>query len=197
MKILKKITFDLINYSIKLSKNKNSLRFLGILSFLESVIVPIPPDIFLLPIVLKKKNKWFYFGLYCTFFSILGGILGYLIGFLFWDVVGNTIISFYEAQNKISLLQEQFSKYGWFIIIIAGFTPIPYKVFTIGSGLLGFNFFIFLVCSIFSRGLRFITLAYLVSKYGERSLKIVDKYFFSLSLILVFILIIIFIMFYI
>ena len=197
MKTFKNLIFKLINYTIKISKKKNSTKILGLVSFLESIIVPIPPDIFLIPMVLGKKNKWLYLSLYCTFFSILGGIIGYFIGYLFWDILGSNIVNFYNAQNEISILKQQFAKYGWFIIVIAGFTPLPYKIFTIGSGLLAFNFFIFIFCSIISRGLRFVTLSYLVYKYGEKSLRLVETHFFKLTLVLTFILVLIFVFIYI
>ena len=105
-----------------------------------------------------------------------------MIGYFFWDLVGNNIINFYNAEAEINQLKEYFSEYGLFIILLAGFTPIPYKIFTIGSGLLSFNFFIFIICSILARGLRFISLSYLVYKYGEKSLSFVDKYFYKLTL---------------
>ena len=182
MNNFKKITFNLIDNTIRISGNKNSIKFLSIVSFLESILFPIPPDIFLIPIVLAKKYKWVYLGLVCTFFSILGGSIGYLIGYFFWDLIGSQISNFYNANDEIETLRVQFSKYGWFIIFIAGFTPIPYKVFTLGSGLLSFNFFIFLFCSLISRGLRFITLAYLVHKYGDKSIKLVQKHFVKTTL---------------
>ena len=141
MNNFKKLIFNLINNTIRISGNKNSIKFLGIVSFLESILFPIPPDIFLIPIVLAKKYKWLYLGLVCTFFSILGGSIGYLIGYFFWDLIGSQISNFYNANDEIETLKVQFSKYGWFIIFIAGFTPIPYKIFTLGSGLLSFNFF--------------------------------------------------------
>ena len=111
-----------------------------------------------------------------------------MIGYFFWDLVGNHIINFYNSENEVNQLKEYFSKYGLFIILLAGFTPIPYKIFTIGSGLLSFNFFTFIICSIFARGLRFISLSYLVYKYGEKSLSFVDKYFYKLTLFFVLIL---------
>ena len=195
MKRLKLIIFTIVNNTIKVSKNKNSVKFLGCFSFLESIVIPIPVDIILIPLVLAKRNQWLFLGLFCTFFSI-GRNIRIFYRILFWDNLGNYIIEFYNAENEITLLKEQFSKYGIFIILIAGFTPLPYKVFTIGSGLLSFNIYVFLLCSFFSRGLRFVSLSYLVYKYGERSLKFAEKYFNKLTLILVVILIIIFIVFY-
>ena len=182
MNNFKKLIFNLINNTIRISGNKNSIKFLGIVSFLESILFPIPPDIFLIPIVLAKKYKWIYLGLVCTFFSILGGSIGYLIGYFFWDLIGSQISNFYNANDEIETLKVQFSKYGWFIIFIAGFTPIPYKFFTLGSGLLAFNFLIFLLCSLISRGLRFITLAYLVNKYGDKSIELVKRHFVKITL---------------
>ena len=115
-----------------------------------------------------------------------------MIGYFFWDLVGNNIINFYGAENQLDQLKKYFSKYGLFIILLAGFTPIPYKIFTIGSGLLSFNFFIFIICSILARGLRFISLSYLVYKYGEKSLSFVNKYFYKLMLFFVLILALVF-----
>lgn len=186
MNKLKNIILNLIYNSIRISKKKNSVRFLGIISFLESIILPIPPDIFLIPAVLGNKKKWLYLSIYCTIFSILGGLLGYMIGYFLWDLVGNDIINFYKAQNKIEELKNQFDKYGWFIIFIAGFTPLPYKIFTIGSGLLSFNILMFVFCSFISRGLRFITLSYLVKKYGEKGINMVENHFTKISFIILF-----------
>ena len=195
MKKFKKLILNTINNSLKVSKNKNSVKFLSLFSFLESIVFPIPPDIFLIPIVLAKKNRWLFISIVCTLFSVLGGVIGYMIGYYFWDLVGNNIINFYGAENDVNQLKEYFSKYGLFIILLAGFTPIPYKIFTIGSGLLSFNFFTFIICSIFSRGLRFISLSYLVYKYGEKSLSFVDKYFYKLTLFFVLVLTLVLIIF--
>ena len=189
--------FNLINNTIRITDNKNSLNFLALFSFLESIIIPIPPDIFLVPITLTKRFKWFFLGAYTTFFSILGGILGYIIGMFFWDIVGYKIIDFYDGQAHIDYIRNLFSKYGWLVILIAGFSPIPYKIFTLGSGMLGYNFLIFLLCSIISRGLRFLTLTYLVSKYGEKSIKLIENHFvkFTIIISIVFILCVLFFIF--
>tara|TARA_B100000886_G_scaffold279919_1_gene203986 strand:+ start:2186 stop:2845 length:660 start_codon:yes stop_codon:yes gene_type:complete len=195
MKKFKIFIFNIIENIIKVANNKNSVKLLSLFSFLESIIFPIPPDIFLIPIVLAKKNKWLFFSLMCTLFSVLGGIVGYALGYYFWDLAGNHIINFYNAENEVNFLKEYFSKYGLFIILLAGFTPLPYKIFTISSGLLSFNFFIFLICSLFARGLRFIALSYLVYKYGETSLSFVDRYFYKLTLFFLLILALVFIIY--
>ena len=180
---IKKLFLSLIYNTIKISGNKKSLNFLGFLSSIEAVFFPIPPDIFLIPIVLSKKYNWFFLAVFTTFFSILGGVLGYLIGAFLWDFLGVYIIELYGGTDKISYLKNLFQKYGWIIILVAGFTPLPYKIFTLGSGLLYFNFFLFLLCSIISRGLRFIFLAYLVNKYGHESIKLLEKYFGQLTIL--------------
>ena len=187
---MKKLTFNIISKIIKISDNKKSLDFLAIFSFLESIIIPIPPDIFLIPITLTKRYKWFYLGIFTTFFSILGGILGYIIGMYFWDLVGMKIVNFYDAHHHIDYIKSLFNKYGWAVILIAGFSPIPYKIFTVSSGMMGYSFVIFLLCSLISRGLRFISLTFLVNKYGEKSIKLAEKHFFKFAIILSFIFII-------
>ena len=188
---MKKIIFSLINYTIKIADNKKSLKFLAFFSFLESIIIPIPPDIFLIPITLTNRYKWFFLGLFTTIFSILGGVLGYIIGMYFWDVMGMKIINFYDAYHHIDYIKNLFSKFGWLVILIAGFSPIPYKVFTVGSGMLGYNFLIFLLCSVISRGLRFLSLTFLVNKYGSKSLQLAEKHFIKFTLTLCFIVMII------
>ena len=176
MKKLKTFVFYLIKNTINIANNKKSLKFLAAFSFLESIIIPIPPDIFLIPITLTKKYKWLYLGIYVTFFSVFGGIVGYLIGYYFWDILGTKIVEFYGGYDHIEYIKN-------IVILIAGFSPIPYKIFTLGSGLLGYNFIMFLLCSIISRGLRFISLSFLVYKYGNKSLNLLDKHFVKFTFI--------------
>ncbi len=196
MNKFKTLVINIINYTIRIADNKKSLNFLAVLSFLESIVIPIPPDIFLIPITLTKKYRWFYLGAYTTFFSILGGIIGYLIGMYFWDVIGIKIIDFYDGSHHLDYIKNIFDKYGWIVILVAGFSPIPYKIFTLGSGMLGYNFIIFLLCSIISRGLRFITLTFLVNKYGEKSIKLIENHFvkFTIIISIVFIMIVLFLL---
>ena len=187
---MKKLIFNIISKIIKISDNKKSLNFLAIFSFLESIIIPIPPDVFLIPITLTKRYKWFYLGIFTTFFSILGGILGYVIGMYFWDLIGMKIVNFYDAHHHIDYIKNLFKKYGWVVILIAGFSPIPYKIFTVSSGMMGYSFIVFLLCSLISRGLRFISLTFLVNKYGEKSIKLAEKHFLKFTIIFSFMIII-------
>ena len=124
---------------------------------------------------------------YNRVFSILGGVLGYIIGMYFWDLIGIKIVNFYNAYHHIDYIKSLFNKYGWLVILIAGISPIPYKIFTIGSGMLGYNFIVFLLCSLISRGLRFISLTFLINKYGEKSIRLAEKHFIKLTVGLSFI----------
>ncbi len=193
MEKIKKLVFNLITFTVNKADNKNSTKFLAAFSFLESIIIPIPTDIFIIPMMLTKRYSWLYLGIFVTTFSILGGITGYIIGMYFWDVIGVKIVSFYDGQENINYIKSLFSKYGWVVILIAGFSPIPYKIFTLGSGMLGYNFLFFLICSVVSRGLRFISLSFLVHKYGEKSIKLLNNHFskFTALISIIFLIIVI------
>ena len=112
MKKVKALFFNIVDNTLKVSNNKNSIKILSLFSFLESIIFPLPPDIFLIPIVLAKKNRWLFISIICTLFSVLGGVMGYMIGYFFLDLVGNHIINLYGAENEVNQLKEYFYKYG-------------------------------------------------------------------------------------
>ena len=159
------------NKCIKLAAHKNSNYFLAIVSFLESSFFPIPPDVMIAPMVIAKKKDFLKIFFIATIFSVLGGIFGYIIGAFFFDFAMN-IVEFYNYERKILNLKDALNQGGGFytwlgILFLAGFTPLPYKVFTIASGLIGFNFLIFILISIVSRGLRFFIVSYLSHKFGE------------------------------
>ncbi len=160
----------LYNKCLKLAAHKNSNYFLGIISFIESSFFPIPPDVMIAPMAIAKKDEFIKIFLIATFFSVLGGIFGYLIGAYFFDFAMN-IVEFYNYENKVIDIKNTLSQgdgfYAWLaILFLAGFTPLPYKVFTITSGLISFNLFIFILISFISRGLRFFIVSYLSSKFG-------------------------------
>ena len=138
---------------------------------------------------MTKKYKWLFLGLFTTITSVIGGVIGYLIGVFFWDIIGSYIISFYNSEDEINSFKILFQEHGWMIILVAGLTPVPYKIFTISSGFLSLNIFVFIICSILSRGLRFISIAYLISKYGERGVKFLEKHFNKLSVLVLIVLI--------
>ena len=156
---------------LDLAVHKSSKYYLAIISFIESSFFPIPPDVMVIPMVIAKKNDFIKIFLITTAFSVLGGILGYLIGMFFFDL-GMQIMSFYGYENKLINLKNNLLQsdgfYAWLgILFLAGFTPLPYKVFTIASGLIGFNIFIFVFISLISRGMRFFLVSFLTYKFGN------------------------------
>ena len=171
---------NLYKKCLDLAAHKSSKYYLAIVSFVESSFFPIPPDIMIIPMVISKKNDFIKIFLITTFFSVLGGMLGYLIGAFFFDF-GSQIMSFYGYENKLSNIKENLINsdgfYAWLgILFLAGFTPLPYKVFTIASGLISFNFFIFIVISLVSRGLRFFIVSYLSYKFGNLFTEFMEKH---------------------
>jgi len=165
---------------LNLAAHKSSKYYLALVSFIESSFFPIPPDVMVIPMVISKKNDFFKIFLITTIFSVLGGILGYFIGAFFFDL-GMEIMSFYGYEDKLTELKKNLINnegfYAWLgILFLAGFTPLPYKVFTIASGLISFNILIFIFISLISRGLRFFIVSYLSYKFGEHFTQYMDKY---------------------
>ena len=157
--------------SLKFAAHKNSKIFLAIVSFIESSFFPIPPDVMIVPMVLAKKKDYLKVFLIATLFSSLGGVLGYFIGSYFLDV-GMNIVGFYDYEQKVLNLKDNLTDgtgfYIWLAtLFLAGFTPLPFKVFTITSGMIGFNLFIFVFICLISRGLRFFIVSYLSFKFGD------------------------------
>tara|TARA_B100001121_G_scaffold220738_1_gene193982 strand:- start:3024 stop:3629 length:606 start_codon:yes stop_codon:yes gene_type:complete len=156
---------------LDLAAHKSSKYYLAIVSFIESSFFPIPPDVMIIPMVMSKKNHFIKIFLITTIFSVLGGMLGYLIGAFFFEF-GTLIMNFYGYEDKLSNIKKNLVNsdgfYAWLgVLFLAGFTPLPYKVFTIASGLIGFNFIIFVLISLISRGLRFFIVSYLSYKFGD------------------------------
>ena len=171
---------NLYKKCLGLAAHKSSKYYLAIVSFVESSFFPIPPDVMVIPMVISKKNDFIKIFLITTIFSVMGGMLGYLIGAFFFDF-GSQIMSFYGYENKLSNIKENLVNsdgfYAWLgILFLAGFTPLPYKVFTIASGLISFNFFIFIVISLVSRGLRFFIVSYLSYKFGNLFTEFMEKH---------------------
>jgi membrane protein YqaA with SNARE-associated domain len=157
--------------SLLLAAHKSSKIFLAIVSFMESSFFPIPPDVMIVPMVIAKKNDYLKIFLIATIFSTLGGVLGYFIGSYFLDV-GMTVVEFYGYEDKVLNLKDNLIKgtglYIWLAtLFLAGFTPLPFKVFTITSGMIGFNLLIFVFICLISRGLRFFIVSYLSFKFGD------------------------------
>ena len=165
---------------LDLAAHKSSKYYLAAVSFIESSFFPIPPDVMVIPMVIAKKTDFFKIFLITTIFSVLGGILGYVIGAFFFDL-GMQVLSFYGYENKLLVLKNDLKSsegfYAWLsILFLAGFTPLPYKVFTIASGLIGFNIIVFILISLISRGLRFFIISYLSYKFGNLFTQFMNKY---------------------
>ena len=165
--------------SIELASNKRSNLYLGIVSFVESSFFPIPPDVMVVPMVLAKKSSYLKIFLIATIFSVFGGIFGYLIGYLFIDLA-MYVIEFYNYENKVLKLKMDLSQGSGMVIwlgtlFLAGFTPLPYKVFTITSGLIGFDIIAFIIISLISRGLRFFLVSFLTYKFGEKFVSFIEQ----------------------
>lgn len=156
---------------LKLAAHKSSKFFLGIVSFVESSFFPIPPDVMIIPMVIAKKADYLKIFLIASIFSVLGGVFGYMLGAIFFDLA-MSVVEFYGYENKINSLKSSLTQgegfLAWLgILFLAGFTPLPYKAFTIASGLIGFNLLIFILVSLISRSLRFFIISYLSYKFGD------------------------------
>ena len=165
---------------LDLAAHKSSKYYLAVISFIESSFFPIPPDVMVIPMVISKKDDFFKIFLITTIFSVLGGILGYFIGAFFFDL-GMQVMTFYGYEEKLINFKNNLINsegfYAWLgILFLAGFTPLPYKVFTIASGLIGFNILIFILISLISRGLRFFVVSYLSYKFGNLFTQFMDKH---------------------
>ena len=164
-------------YSAILSwaKHKNAERYLAGVSFAESSFFPIPVDIMLAPMVLADKDKAWRLASITTVMSVIGGMFGYLIGAFFFDAYGAQLLDYFHAHETFEVVKGQYAAHGVLIILLAGFTPIPYKVFTIASGVLGIAFLPFVLLSLVGRGGRFFLVAGLVRLGGDKLEETIHK----------------------
>jgi len=171
--------------SIDFFSQKNSRIYIYLISFIESIFFPIPTDIFLIPYVLAKKNEYLKISIYVTFFSVLGGLFSYYIGFFIWNEISPFLTEIYPIFIfKLNNFNEKFYEVGIILIIIGGFSPFPYKITCLGSGIVGINIFQFIIFSLLSRFLRFFLVSYFVFKYGSATQKIIGKHINFISIIL-------------
>jgi membrane protein YqaA with SNARE-associated domain len=148
---------------------------MGGISFAESSFFPIPPDTMLIPMSLARPEKAWSYAFLCTWTSVLGGLLGYLIGGLLYDSVGQWLIQLYGYGDKVQAFRDAYAQYGVWIILLKGLTPIPYKVVTLTAGFAGYNFLLFVVLSVITRGARFFFVAFLLNRYGPQAREIIEK----------------------
>jgi len=156
---------------------------LFILAFTESSFFPVPPDVLLIALCLSIPTRSFYYAFICSIGSVLGGAFGYLIGITFMDTIGMKILAFYGFNEQYTYVQELYMKYDAWAVGIAGFTPIPYKVFTISAGAFKISFPVFIIASVISRSLRFFIVAGLIYIFGKPIKGFIDRYFNLLCII--------------
>ena len=183
----------LYDKSLNIASSKKSISFLGFVSFIESFIFPIPPDVMIIPMTIANKKNWLRIATVATIGSVCGAIVGYIIGYIFFNEIGLKIFELYGVDN-VSFLKDKVSSDGgtiaWITLLaIAGFTPVPFKLLTITSGFVHFNIFYFIIVSALTRGSRFFIVALLVRYFGPAIKKAIEKrlllasLFFSLIII--------------
>jgi len=155
------------DWCIKAADRPYALWILGGIAFAESSFFPIPPDVMLLPMSLARPARAWLFATLCTIASVAGGMLGYAIGALLYDSVGQWLINLYHLGDKVEAFRASYAEWGSVIILLKGLTPIPYKLVTITSGFAGYNIWLFILCSIIARGGRFFFVAVLLNRYGD------------------------------
>ena len=185
---------ELYNKTIKLAGHKRSKSILGFISFIESFIFPIPPDVLIIPMTIARKHEWIKIAMIATIGSVLGACLGYFIGYVFFNEIGLKIFEIYGVDNA-SFLKDKVSSEGgviaWITLLaIAGFSPVPFKLLTITSGFINFNILYFIIISLLTRGSRFFLIAFLVGNFGPTMKKIIEKKLLKFSIFLSIILII-------
>ena len=183
---------DLLNKTIALAAHKSAKFFLSFICIIESIFFPIPPDVMIIPMTLAQKKKWIQIATIATISSVFGGIIGYAIGFFFYKEVGIHIFEFYGFEGFKSF-KEQIAIgkgfWAWIILLgIAGFTPVPFKLLTISSGLIHFNFLIFILVATITRGSRFFILAGLLSFFGHKILPYIKKFSGKILIVITFLL---------
>ena len=172
--------------SIKLAGHKRSKIFLSFFSFIESFIFPIPPDVFIIPMTIAKRNEWIRIALIATVSSVLGACLGYFIGYVFFNEIGIRIFEFYGVdpsfwKNKVS---SDGGVIAWMTLLaIAGFSPVPFKLLTISSGFIHFNVAYFIVISLLTRGSRFFLISFLIGNFGPAMKLLIEKKLLKISII--------------
>jgi membrane protein YqaA with SNARE-associated domain len=173
----------LYDWVLHWAESPHGATALFILAFAESSFFPIPPDVLLIALAIGVPKRSFRFAAICTVGSVLGGMFGYLIGKVFFELAAIPILEFYGAMEKFDMVRAMYLKYDFWFVFVAGFTPIPYKIFTIAAGAFGMNFPMFVLASVLSRGARFFIVGGLIWKFGAAIKSFIDKYFNLLSIL--------------
>ena len=165
----------LYDWCVNAAHKPHAMWIMGAVAFAESSFFPVPPDVMLVPMALAYPRRAYAMAAWCTAASVLGGMVGYAIGALLYDSVGGWLIQLYGYGDKVETFREAYARWGAWIILLKGLTPIPYKIVTITSGFAGYNFGLFVLFSIIARATRFFFLAFLLHRYGEQARHIIEK----------------------
>lgn len=165
----------LYDWTLRLAHHRQAVRSMAAVSFAESSFFPIPPDVILVPVVLANRQRAYWIATVCTVASVLGGILGYFIGAFLWDSVGVWISQLYHLETKMEDLRLLYAEWGALVILIKGLTPIPFKLVTIASGVFAFDFPLFVLLALITRGFRFFLIAFLLKRFGEPVQEFIEK----------------------
>lgn len=165
-------TYD---WCVRAADKPRASWLLGAVAFAESSFFPVPPDVMQIPMSLARPDRAYFYALVCTLASVAGGVLGYAIGALLYDSIGLWLIQLYGYGDKVEAFREAYARYGSWIILLKGLTPIPYKIVTITSGFADYHFGLFVLLSLITRGARFFIAAFLLHKYGARARDMIEK----------------------
>lgn len=181
--MLTKVIRKIYDMTLALAAHKRATWGLAGVSFIESSVFPIPPDVVLIPMCLANRGKAFFYATICTIASVAGGVLGYAIGYFLFETVGKPILEFYGMLEKFGVFQERYNAHGAWIVFGAGLTPFPYKVITIASGVTKMNIAAFMAASVIGRAARFYLVAALIWKFGAPIQVFIEKYLGLLTLL--------------
>lgn len=165
----------LYDWCLAIAQTRQATWALGTVSFAESSFFPVPPDVMLIPMALARPDRAYFYAALCTATSVAGGVFGYLIGWLLFDQVGQWLVDLYGYGDKMEAFRGYYAEWGIWIILIAGVTPLPYKVVTIASGFAGFSLPLFILFSVIARGLRFFLLAFILHRYGPWARNLIEE----------------------
>jgi membrane protein YqaA with SNARE-associated domain len=180
----------LYHWTMALAEKPYAVWALAIVAFTESCFFPVPPDVILIPMSLARPRRAWVYALVCTLGSVTGALLGYAVGALLYQTVGKWLIDLYGYGARMEQIKVLFAQWGWAVILLKGLTPIPFKIVTISSGLLGYNLPLFVLLCAITRGLRFAILALLLNRFGEPIKGLLERYFGAFMVIMVFLVII-------
>jgi len=166
----------LYDWALSFADKPYGVWVMAAISFADSSFLPLVPDVLLIPMVLGRPKKAFFYATMCTLASVAGAVLGYFVGAFLWDTVGQWLLKFNHLEGKIEDFRRLYAQYGAWVILIKGFTPIPYKLVTIVSGFAGYNFAAFIALSLLTRGARFFALAWVLVRYGEQVRQTLDRH---------------------